>query len=126
MPKMSIQKQVSSADLIAENTALKQQLNTLQQNGRVVKADSKFGRILDTAIPTHTTPTKKGMGVMLHLRGTSGRNYAVFIKNEQLQNVPFGKSCNVFEYKKDSKTASSAVIQIAIGIRKWTSLKPAQ
>ena len=121
-----ITKQVSQKDLVAENLALRQQLNTLQQNGRVVKSDSKFGKVLDTAIPTHTSPTKNGNGVMLHLKGTSGRNYAVFIKNEQLPNVLFGKAVNVFEYRKDGKTATSAVIQIAIGIRKWTALKPMQ
>ena len=120
---MCIQKQVSNKDLVVENLALRQQLNALQQNGRVVKSDSKFGKVLDKAIPTHTTPTKNGLGVMLHLKGVSSRNYAVFVKNEQLPNVPFGKSVNVFEYRKDGKTATSAVIQIAIGIRKWTALK---
>lgn len=116
-----IVKQQSNKDLVAENTALKQQLDSLRQNSSSVNPNSKFGKIIDSVTITHSTPTKAGNGVMLHFKG-SLKNYSVFLKQAQLPKVKFGSIVNVREYKKDGKTVSSAVIMVSQGIRKWTSL----
>ena len=93
-------------------------ITELKAQKKVSVAGSKFGKVIDTAMPTHTTPTKSGNGVMLHLKG-SRQGYSVYLKNEQLPKVKFGTAVSIREYLKDGKTPSSCVFTVG-GIRKWT------
>lgn len=98
-----ITKLVSKEALIAENLALKQQLNGMGQNNNSVsvsktKEETKFLKVVDIVTATHTTPCKNPNGVMLHLKGQNGRGYLKYVLNEQLPKIPFGVEFNVFEY----------------------------